>query len=205
MTTSTKTAPPGRPPILGITRQEWDNLPPGSRRTEAGSIVRKLIMQAMVLGKYDYYAKDQFSEGFRSIVEGVKRLPTKRKQQLFEAIKYLKHTQYSNVLDKSTGQFVKRRNRTITEIGGLLVELIVDDVPVTAMAAGSGKNQKQQQQYDDISGLRFGRPYPPFDKVGQHEMDGFTTTVMAEDNPNAAVADKDRAPSSPSSDEKEIL
>jgi hypothetical protein len=162
-------------------------------------------MQAMVLGKYDYYAKDQFSEGFRSIVEGVKRLPTKRKQQLFEAIKHLKHTQYSNVLDKSTGQFVKRRNRTITEIGGLLVELIVDDVPVTAMAAGSGKNQKQQQQYDDISGLRFGRPYPPFDKVGQHEMDGFTTTVMAEDNPNAAVADKDRAPSSPSSDEKEIL
>src|ERR687891_1677613 len=110
MTTSTKTpTSPGRPPILGTTRQEWDNLLPGSRRTEAGSIVRKLIMQAMVLGKYDYYAKDQFREALSSIAEGVKRLPTKRMQQLFEAIKYLKHTQYSNVLDKSTGQFVKRR------------------------------------------------------------------------------------------------
>jgi hypothetical protein len=187
MTTATA---PGRPPIGGITREEWDKLPPGSRRTEAGSVVRKLIMQAMVLGKYDYYAKDQLSEALRSIVEGVRRLPTKRKQQLFEAIKYLKYTQYSNVLDKSTGQFVKRRNRTITEIGGLLVELIVEDVPVAAMSADA----KQQRQYDDISGLRFGRPYPPFDKVGVHEMDGFSATVMTEDNPDAAVADKDRAP-----------
>jgi hypothetical protein len=196
----TTTAAPGRPPIGGITREEWDKLPPGSRRTEAGSVVGKLITQAMVLGKYDHYAKDQVKEVPRSIVEGVRRLPNKRRQQLFEAIKYLKYTQYSNVLDKSTGQFVKRRNRTITEIGGLLVELIVDDVPVTAMAAGSGK---QQQGYDDISGLRLGRPYPPFDKVGVHEMDGFTATVMAEDNPDAAVADKDRA--IPSSDEEEIL
>jgi hypothetical protein len=203
MTTKTKSAP-GPPPIVGITREEWDNLPLGSRRTEAGSIVRKLIMQAMVLGKYDYYAKDQLSEVLRSIVDGVKRLPTKRRQQLFEAIKYLKYTQYSNVLDKSTDKFVKRRNRTITEIGGILFELIVDDEPVTAIAAGSGKKQ-QQQQYDDISGLRFGRPYPPFDKVGVHEMDGFTATVMAEDNPDAAVADKDRAPPSPLSDEEEIL
>jgi hypothetical protein len=200
MTTTTKTSPPGRPPILGITREEWDNLPPGSRRTEAGSIVRKLIMQAMVLGKYDYYAKDQLSEGLRSIVEGVKRLPTKRRQQLFDAVRYLKYTQYSNVLDKSSGRFVKRSNRTITEIGGVLVELIVDDEPVTAMGAGS----KQQRQYDDISGLRFGRPYPPFDKVGVHEMDGFTATVMAEDNPDATVADKDRSPPS-LSDDKEPL
>lgn len=172
--TTTKTTAPGRPPIVGITREEWDKLPPGSRRTEAGSLVRNLITQAMVLGKYDYCAKDQLSEALRSIVEGVRRLPTKRKQQLFEAIKYLKYTQYSNVLDKSTGQFVGRRNRTITEIGGLLVELIVDDVPVTAMAADSNEKQQQQQRYDDISGLRFGRPYPPFDKVGVHEMDGFT-------------------------------
>jgi hypothetical protein len=201
--TKTKTVP-GRPPIVGITREEWDKLPPGSRRTEAGSLVGRLITQAMVLGKYDYYAKDQLSEALCSIVEGVRRLPTKGKQQLFEAIKYLKYTQYSNVLDKSTGQFVKRRNRTITEIGGLLVELIVDDVPVTAMVTGSGKKQ-QQQQYDDISGLRFGRPYPPFDKVGVHEMDGFTATVMAEDNSDAAVADEDRAPPSPSSDEEELL
>jgi hypothetical protein len=201
--TKTKTVP-GRPPIVGITREEWDKLPPGSRRTEAGSLVGRLITQAMVLGKYDYYAKDQLSEALCSIVEGVRRLPTKGKQQLFEAIKYLKYTQYSNVLDKSTGQFVKRRNRTITEIGGLLVELIVDDVPVTAMITGSGKKQ-QQQQYDDISGLRFGRPYPPFDKVGVHEMDGFTATVMAEDNSDAAVADEDRAPPSPSSDEEELL
>jgi hypothetical protein len=185
----TTAAPPGRPPIRGITQEEWDRLPPGSRRTEAGSVVGKLITQAMVLGKNDYYAKDQVNEVPRSIVEGVRRLPTKRKQQLFEAIKYLKYTQYSNVLDKSTGQFVKRRNRTITEIGGLLFELIVDDEPVTAIAGS-----KQQQQYDDISGLRFGRPYPPFDKVGQHEMDGITLTSMAEDNPDAAVADKDRAP-----------
>jgi len=183
------TAAPGRPPIGGITREEWDKLPPGSRRTEAGSVVSKLITQALVLGKYDYYAKDQVNEVLRSVVEGVRRLPKKRKQQLFEAIKYLKYTQYSNVLDKSTGQFVKRRNRTITEIGGILFELIVDDEPVTAMAGS-----KQQQQYDDISGLRFGRPYPPFDKVGQHEMDGITLTSMAEDNPDAAVADKDRAP-----------
>jgi hypothetical protein len=186
---TTAAPPPGRPPIIGITREEWDRLPPGSRRTEAGSVVGKLITQAMVLGKNDYYAKDQVNEVPRSIVEGVRRLPTKRKQQLFEAIKYLKYTQYSNVLDKSTGQFVKRRNRTITEIGGILFELIVDDEPVTAMAGS-----KQQQQYDDISGLRFGRPYPPFDKVGQHEMDGITLTSMAEDNPDAAVADKDRAP-----------
>jgi hypothetical protein len=185
----TTAAAPGRPPIRGITQEEWDRLPPGSRRTEAGSVVGKLITQAMVLGKNDYYAKDQINEVPRSIVEGVRRLPTKRKQQLFEAIKYLKYTQYSNVLDKSTGQFVKRRNRTITEIGGILFELIVDDEPVTAMAGS-----KQQQQYDDISGLRFGRPYPPFDKVGQHEMDGITLTSMAEDNPDAAVADKDRAP-----------
>jgi hypothetical protein len=186
---TTAAAPPGRPPIVGITREEWDKLPPGSRRTEAGSVVGKLITQALVLGRYDYYAKDQVNEVLRSIVEGVRRLPKKRKQQLFEAIKYLKYTQYSNVLDKSTGQFVKRRNRTITEIGGILFELIVDDEPVTAMAGS-----KQQQQYDDISGLRFGRPYPPFDKVGQHEMDGITLTSMAEDNPDAAVADKDRAP-----------
>jgi hypothetical protein len=154
----------------------------------------------MVLGKYDYHAKDQLNEVPRSIVEGVKRLPTKRKQQLFEAIKYLKYTQYSNVLDKSTGEFVKRRNRTITEIGGILFELIVDYEPVTAMGTGA----KQQQQYDDISGLRFGRPYPPFDKVGVHEMDGFTATVMAEDNPDATVADKDRSPPS-LSDDKEPL
>jgi len=190
MTTAKAAAPPGRPPIVGITREEWDKLPPGSRRTEAGSVVGKLITQALVLGRYDYYAKDQVNEVLRSIVEGVKRLPTKRKQQLFEAIKYLKYTQYSNVLDKSTGQFVKRRNRTITEIGGILFELIVDDEPVTAMGAGA----KQQRQYDDISGLRFGRPYPPFDKVGVHEMDGITLTSMAEDNPDAAVVDKDRAP-----------
>src|SRR5215211_1763070 len=190
MTTAKAAAPPGRPPIVGITREEWDKLPPGSRRTEAGSVVGKLITQALVLGRYDYYAKDQVNEVLRSIVEGVKRLPTKRKQQLFEAIKYLKYTQYSNVLDKSTGQFVKRRNRTITEIGGILFELIVDDEPVTAMGAGA----KQQRQYDDISGLRFGQPYPPFDKVGVHEMDGITLTSMAEDNPDAAVVDKDRAP-----------
>jgi hypothetical protein len=204
---TTKGTSPGRPPIVGIIREEWDNLPPGSRRTEAGSIVRKLIMQAMVLGKYDYYAKDQFREALSSIAEGVKRLPTKRMQQLFEAIKYLKYTQYSNVIDKSTGQFVKRRNMTITEIGGLLVELIVEDVPVNAVAAGSGKKQQQQQQqqFDEMSGLRFGRPYPPFDKVGVNEMDGFTATVMAEDNSDAAVADKDRAPPSPSSDEEELL
>lgn len=188
---------PGRAPIGGITREDWDKLPPGSRRTEAASVTGKLIMQAMVLGKYDYYAKDQVNEVPRSIIDGVRRLPAKRKQQLFEAIKYLKYTQYSNVLDKSTGQFVRRRNRTITEIGGLLFELIVDDVPVRAVA-GSEHKQQQQQQYDDISGLRFGPPYPPFDKVGVHEMDGFSATVMAEDNPDAAVADKDRAPPPPS-------
>ncbi|MDQ3851322.1 MAG: hypothetical protein M3299_00640 [Thermoproteota archaeon] len=57
----------------------------------------------------------------------------------------------------------------------------------------------------DISGLRFGRPYLPFDKVGVHEMDGISITDMPEDNPDAAVADKDRAPPPPSSDEEELL
>jgi hypothetical protein len=184
----TSTTTPGRPPIGGITREEWEKLPPGSRRTEAGSVVGKLITQAMVLGKY--YAKDQVNEVPHSILEGVRRLPTKRKQQLFEAIKYLKATQYSNVLDKSTGQYVQRRNRTITEVAGLLFELIVEDEPVTSMS-----NIRQNKQYDDISSLRLGPPHFPFDKVGPHEMDGFTMTDMAEDSPDAAVADKTRAPS----------
>ena len=73
------TAPPGRPPIRGITREDWDKLPSGSRRTEAGSVVGKLITQAMVLGKYNYYAKDQVNEVPRSIADGVRRLPMKRK------------------------------------------------------------------------------------------------------------------------------